>query len=141
MLDSKNEIDIKSKLNELKQRAEKRRENHPFKQPTENMLKRMREDCEFMYPFQYATIKGEGLMSYGRRPYYIYSDGENMSFDFTRVPEKIVNQFVYHVLLSHRRDDLKERLLEGRKLLHGDNGGDWYIDHEDSVIRKLMELD
>ena len=54
-------------------------------------------------------------MSYGRRPYYIYSDGEKMSFDcYGRIPEKVLNQFVYHVLLSHRRDDLKERLLEGK---------------------------
>lgn len=78
-------------------------------------------------------------MSYGRSPHYVYSDGKHMSFDFVRVPESAVNQFLYHVLLSHRREELTERLIDGRANFVNSGDGDWYMDREDSVIRRLME--
>lgn len=52
-------------------------------------------------------------MSYGRNPNYIYSDGSEMHFNFKSIPEDAVNQLLYHLLLSHRREELKERLLNG----------------------------
>jgi hypothetical protein len=82
-------------------------------------------------------------MSYGRHPYYIYSDGENMNFDFTRVPERIVNAWLYKILLSNRRDDLKERLAEGRAVWREAHEGDtsyqaWMDEQEDGITRHLL---
>jgi len=81
-------------------------------------------------------------MSYGRRPYYIWSDGKTMNIDtHLGIPEEAINQFLYKILLSHNREDLKERLLEGRALVgNGQGQDDWHTDREDSVIRKLMDL-
>ncbi|MCM3109932.1 hypothetical protein [Lederbergia lenta] len=79
-------------------------------------------------------------MSYGRRPQYIWSDGDSTFFGVTKVPEAEVNQFLYSLLLSHRRDDLSKRLLEGRKLIHDHNGADFYLEREDDVIKGLMGL-
>lgn len=79
-------------------------------------------------------------MSYGRNPNYIYSDGLEMHFNFTSVPEDAVNQLLYHLLLSHSRDDLKERLLIGRELLHEDGNSEFYIEREDKVIKMLMDI-
>lgn len=56
-------------------------------------------------------------MSYGRNPYYIYSDGDYMIFDeIVRVPEEMINALLYKVLLKNRREELKERLKEGKKV-------------------------
>lgn len=56
-------------------------------------------------------------MSYGRNPYYIYSDGEYMVFDeIVRVPEEMINALLYKMLLKNRRDELKERLKEGKEV-------------------------
>ena len=81
-------------------------------------------------------------MSYGRNPYYIWSDGKTMNMDaYGRIPEEVINQLLYRLLLSNRREELKERLLEGRALVgNGQGQDDWHTDYEDSVIRKLMDL-
>jgi hypothetical protein len=79
-------------------------------------------------------------MSYGRSPHYIWSDNKNMRFDLIKVPETAINQMLYHMLLSHRREELKERLLQGRSYFVNGKNGDFYIDREDSVLRKLMDL-
>ncbi len=55
-------------------------------------------------------------MSYGRNPYYIYSDGEYMHFEMDTVPEEILNAFLYKILLTNRREELKERLKQGKKV-------------------------
>lgn len=55
-------------------------------------------------------------MSYGRNPYYIYTDGEYMVFDgIIRVPEEMINALLYKLLLKNRREELKERLIEGKQ--------------------------
>lgn len=56
-------------------------------------------------------------MSYCRSPYYIYSDGQNMNFDFIGVPEDMINVFLYKILLTNRRDELFQRVMRGRRIL------------------------
>lgn len=53
-------------------------------------------------------------MSYGRNPHYIWSDGECMDFDGTRVLEEVLNAFLYKILLTNRREELAERLRQGK---------------------------
>ena len=77
-------------------------------------------------------------MSYGRNPHYIYSDDKDMYFDFEKIPETAINQMLYHMLLSHRREELKERLIDGRSNFVSASEGDFYIDKEDALIRRLM---
>ena len=54
-------------------------------------------------------------MSYGRNPYYIWSNGEQLYLDGKYIDEKIINAFLYKVLLLNRRDELKRRLQEGKQ--------------------------
>jgi hypothetical protein len=60
-------------------------------------------------------VKGLNKMSYGRNPYYIWSDGQNMCFNNIYVPEEILNAFLYKILLTERREELKERLKQGKE--------------------------
>lgn len=53
-------------------------------------------------------------MSYGRNPYYIYSNGSGLNLDGICVDEEIINAFLYKVLLTNRRKELKRRLQEGK---------------------------
>jgi hypothetical protein len=79
------------------------------------------------------------VLSYGRQPYYIWSDGETMNIDHhLEIPEEAINQMLYHMLLSHRREELKKRLLEGRKLLHENVGSEFYTQWEDDVLKSLI---
>jgi hypothetical protein len=55
-------------------------------------------------------------MSYGRNPYYIWSNGEQLSLDGKYVDEKIINAFLYKVLLLNRREELARRLKEGKEV-------------------------
>lgn len=97
-------------------------------------------------------------MSYGRNPYYIYSDGINMNFDSIRVPEEIINAFLYKILLTNRRSELKERLIAGKnswlhKWSYDANDGlidlpqdsreiqleiEYFKNCEDDIVKKLM---
>lgn len=54
-------------------------------------------------------------MSYGRNPYYIYSDGSQLYLDGVNIDEKIINAFLYKVLLLNRREEFKRRLKEGKE--------------------------
>jgi hypothetical protein len=54
-------------------------------------------------------------VSYGRNPYYIFNSGNKIHFDGTWVDEDIVDAFLYKILLKPRRDELKRRLLNGKK--------------------------
>lgn len=54
-------------------------------------------------------------MSYGRNPYYIYSSGDKLNLDGQWVDEEVINAFLYKVLLTNRREELKRRLQEGRQ--------------------------
>lgn len=54
-------------------------------------------------------------MSYGRNPFYIWSDGNTLSLNGVYVNEEVINAFLYKVLLTYRRDELKERLQNGKK--------------------------
>jgi hypothetical protein len=55
-------------------------------------------------------------MSYGRNPHYIWSDGEYLNFEpYGKIPEHVINAFLYKILLRSFRDELKERLREGKK--------------------------
>jgi len=82
-------------------------------------------------------------MSYGRYPYYIYSDGEEIYLDGTYVSEEIINVFLYKLFLKNRRQELKERLLEGRKSwlkIDKDDGYiKWLVEQEDELIKRLIE--
>lgn len=59
-------------------------------------------------------------MSYGRNPFYIYSDGDSLYLDGKYISENVINAFLYKVLLTNRRSELKQRLTEGKEqwLLH-----------------------
>lgn len=80
-------------------------------------------------------------MSYGRRPHYIYSDGEYLRFGLTKVPEEEINQFLYHLLQDNRRDDLKERLLAGREtvLKNSEEHAEFYKSNEDAIFEELID--
>ncbi len=55
-------------------------------------------------------------MSYGRNPHYIYNNGEDTVFEaIHKVPNVLLNAFLYKILLTNRRDELKERLRLGKK--------------------------
>lgn len=62
-------------------------------------------------------------MSYGgRTPYLIQSDGvdlnalDNEEGQMYHIPEKIINAFLYQILLDNRTDDLIERLTKGKEI-------------------------
>lgn len=54
-------------------------------------------------------------MSYGRNPYYIYNSGNGLNLDGTYVDEEVINAFLYKILLTNRREELKKRLQEGKQ--------------------------
>lgn len=55
-------------------------------------------------------------MSYGRNPHYIYSDGDEMNFSlYGAIPENVLNAFLYKILLTGRREELKQRLVQGKE--------------------------
>ena len=54
-------------------------------------------------------------MSYGRNPNYIWSDGDYINFNTIRVPEEVINAFLFKVLLTNCREELKERLIQGKE--------------------------
>jgi len=80
-------------------------------------------------------------MSYGRSPYYIYSDGDTLYLSGQRVSEEIVNAFLYKVLLTNRREELKRRLKEGKSVWKDDDDKleeQWMEECEDDIVKKLM---
>lgn len=55
-------------------------------------------------------------MSYGRNPHYIWSNGEVLHFEpYGAISENLINAFLYKILLTTYRDDLAERLQQGRQ--------------------------
>lgn len=73
--------------------------------------------CNKNYYYFSLDMKRGGVMSYGRNPYYIFSDGEYIIFDGKyKVPEIMLNALLYKLLLACNRDDLRERLQEGREV-------------------------
>jgi hypothetical protein len=86
-------------------------------------------------------------MSYGRSPYYIYDDVERdaIMFDFVPVPNKVVNAFLFKLLMVGRREELKERLLEGRDIwetqyqkLNDKWSQYWLNKNTDDLLKELM---
>lgn len=58
-------------------------------------------------------------MSYARpleTGHYIWSDGEELDFDGTKVPEEAVNVFLYK-LYKYRDEEFNERLKLGRQAI------------------------
>lgn len=81
-------------------------------------------------------------MSYCRKPFYIYSDGENMNFNFIEVPEEMINVFLYKILLTNRRDELVDRIKEGKKMLLATRDYEyiqWMEEREDNILKIIME--
>ena len=98
-------------------------------------------------------------MSYGRNPYYIYSDGVELYLDGVRVNEEVINAFLYQVLLKCRRDELGKRLKSGKNSwLHKYSMNpeqdieeipqdapeivyekEWMEQNEDNIIKDLMK--
>lgn len=54
-------------------------------------------------------------MSYGRNPHYIWSDGERTVFGTESIPNNILDAFLYRVFLKCHREDLIQRLKNGKK--------------------------
>jgi len=54
-------------------------------------------------------------LSYGRNPYYIYDNGEELYLDGVWVADEVINAFLYSILLSNRRKELGKRLQEGKQ--------------------------
>lgn len=92
-------------------------------------------------------------MSYGRYPVYIWSDGDRLHFDLERVPEEHINAFLYKILLTNQREELAERLREGKAFWDTDPFGIYEEperqseredlrkqreEQEDIIVRKLM---
>lgn len=58
-------------------------------------------------------------MSYARpleTGIYIWSDGENINFNLTKVPEKYINIFLAR-LYDNKKDEFLDRIEQGRKLI------------------------
>jgi hypothetical protein len=95
-------------------------------------------------------------MSYGRNPHYIWSDGDELHFEpYASVPEYLINAFLYKVLLMNRRDELANRLQQGKQEWLNKEEFDrenlelntvpqdeeviqWMNDQEDDILKKLM---
>lgn len=77
-------------------------------------------------------------MSYGRDPHYIYNDGVEMYFDGVYVSEKVLNAWLYKVLLTNRRDELARRLQEGKAVWSDPETVEWAERLEDDTLRSLM---
>ena len=90
-------------------------------------------------------------MSYGRFPFYIWSDGEWLHFWDTPkydgeesgavVNETAINAFLFKVLLSGRRNELAQRLEEGRSVWAAHTDPDWLNSETDDLLRQLMKGD
>lgn len=97
-------------------------------------------------------------MSYGRNPYYIYSSGDGLTLNEVTVPDSYINAFLYKVLLTGRREELKARLKEGKEVWLNpyDYEGEhilstpeylakmkdldrlWMLGQEDDILKTLM---
>lgn len=77
-------------------------------------------------------------MSYGRKPYYIYDDGECICFNCNkRIPNDEINQFLYMVL--GRKEELKQRVKKGRKMYLKALEEDEFTDEETLELQKNLE--
>lgn len=64
--------------------------------------------------FNRAT--GGNGMSYMRVPYYIYPSADGVNFCGTVIPDDQIDVLIYSLMKTIRRDELVERLKNGRKL-------------------------
>lgn len=59
-------------------------------------------------------------MSYSRGRYYIWPDDAGVNFGADRVPNDMLNVFLYKILLANRREELAGRLRDGRRIVHAE---------------------
>ena len=79
-------------------------------------------------------------MSYGRKPYYIYDDGDCICFQaFKRIPNDAINQLIYGLLKDHRIDELKRRVKRGREIYLEALKEDKYATEYDIELEKSRE--
>jgi hypothetical protein len=83
-------------------------------------------------------------MSYCRSPYIYPTKHGTVWFESVGdVPSEHINIFLYKMMLSNRRDELKQRLQEGRSLLVAFNKDDhhleWLNEMEDEFIKGLLK--
>lgn len=80
-------------------------------------------------------------MSYCRQPYYIYDDvsGKIMFDAYGFIPDKVINVFLYKLFLDFNREDLKERLKDGRKRV-GKDVELHYKGNEDELLLNLLDI-
>lgn len=82
-------------------------------------------------------------MSYCRLPFYIWNDCEKMHFISGTIDEEEINVLLYKILLTPLRDELAERIQEGRKILFDFHEKDaeylkWMEDREDEFVKELL---
>lgn len=59
-------------------------------------------------------------MAYSRGKYYIWSDGKSVEFccdgNYYSVPNDLMDVFLYNITKSHRNEQLKSRIENGKQL-------------------------
>lgn len=83
-------------------------------------------------------------MSYCRSPHYIYPTFDGVWFNGTVIPNEEINVFLYKILLLGHRDELKERVKEGRRICQNqrltanDVYVEWLESQEDDLLKQLL---
>lgn len=87
-------------------------------------------------------------MSYCRNPHYIYGGKNYVSFNGIEVKDECINAFLYKIFLKCNREDLIERLEQGRDICLNkreesydlEGYSEWLLGQEDEIISQLIGL-
>ena len=83
-------------------------------------------------------------MSYCRNPYIFPTTHGTVSFEGKEISSEHIDIFLYVMTLIYRRDELKQRLQQGKSLLVEFNKEDqeyleWLEENEDELVKSLMK--
>lgn len=82
-------------------------------------------------------------MSYCRNPYIFPTNYGTVWFEGKDIPNEHINIFLYKMMTVYRREELKQRLTQGRSLLRELNKNDqeylsWLDEMEDEFLKGLL---
>ena len=89
-------------------------------------------------------------MSYSRGRYYIYPHAGGVNFvGVAEVPDDYLNVWLYKMLLANRREELVQRVQEGRRITHAEavaskvmrsmQYAEWMSSREDDLVKQLLQ--
>lgn len=87
-------------------------------------------------------------MSYGRIPHYIWSDARETEgslhfgwLDEAVIPNEQINAFLYKILLTGRREELANRLRQGKSIWISmdEQSNSRILEEEDEVLQQLLK--